>query len=296
MIDDTMKSRTCLITGATSGIGRAAAFSLARKGADLILLGRNQEKGEAVARQIGSTCKGTTVSFYTVDLSLLGQVRNVSETIRSNHPRVDVLINNAGARFDKFQLTSEGNELTFATNHLGHFLLTASLWETMRDKADSRIINVSSGAHEGAKDFSIEDLTVPALYNGKKAYAYAKLSNLLFTYDLSERLKPFNITVNAMHPGGVATNFSRNNGLFAWLKHVAYYIFKRNLLTPEQGAQTIIHLACSSAVNGKSGGYFYNMAECKSSVLSHDRTCMEKLWSVSCELCGVDSHAFLTQH
>lgn len=295
MVERTMRSRTCLITGATSGIGRATAFSLARRGADLILLARNQEKGKAIADRLQSEHKDSIIRFYGVDLSLLKNVRKAAETIQSNHPRLDVLINNAGARFDKFRLTAEGNELTFATNHLGHFLLTALLWETMRDREDSRIINVSSGAHEGAKDFAIEDLTNPKLYNGKKAYAYAKLSNLLFTYELSERFKPFNITVNAMHPGGVATNFSRNNGLIAWAKHLTYYILNRSLLTPSQGAQTIVYLACSSTVKGKSGAYFYNNAECQSSPLSYDRTYMKKLWLLSCEVCGIDASSFTAQ-
>lgn len=293
MKEDSIKSKICLITGATSGIGRAAALSLAGKGAELILLGRNEEKGKAVVSRIKRTCKEATAVFYRVDLSLVSQVRSIGERIKSNHPKIDIIINNAGARFDRFELTSEGNELTFATNHLGHFLLTALLWETMRDRDDSRIINVSSDMHSSVKDFPVEDFTNPSLYSGKKAYAYAKLSNLFFTYALSSRLKPFNITVNALHPGLVATGFRRNNGFVSWLKHVTYALRHRKLLTPTQGARTMIYLASSPAVKGKSGAYFVNMTEQRSSQFSYDRTCMDKLWEVSCSLCGIDAKKYL---
>jgi NAD(P)-dependent dehydrogenase (short-subunit alcohol dehydrogenase family) len=284
---DSMKDRICLITGATSGIGRATAFKLAEMGAEIILLGRNDTKGEDTARRIKRKTGNNRVVFYRADLSLLSEVRACAELIRSRYQRIDVLVNNAGARFEKFKLTSEGNELTFATNHLGHFLLTRKLLPLLNNAPGARIINVSSGNHSGGKEFNVEDSVDPASYGGRQAYANAKLANILFTYSLAERLKPYGVTVNSVDPGGVATNFSRNNGFFAWARHISYYLLHRSLITPAQGAETIIYLASSPDVSRVTGKHFYKMHERASSDLSYDDSCRNRLWDLSCKLCGI---------
>ncbi len=286
-----MKDRICLVTGATSGIGRATAFALARMGAEMILLGRNDSKGKDTVRRIQQVTKNERISFYKADLSLLREVRVCAETIRSRYQKIDVLINNAGARFNGFMLTSEGNEVTFATNHLGHFLLTIMLLPKLRNAQGGRIINVSSGNHSSAKEFRTEDLANPAVYDGRKAYADSKLANILFTHDLAERLKSYGITANSVDPGGVATNFSRNNGFFAWSKHITYYLLHRSLLTPTQGARTIIYLASSPAVSSVTGKHFCQMHAYPLSDISHEKSCRDRLWELSCRLCGIEDSA-----
>ncbi len=223
-----MKDKVCLITGATSGIGRAAALKLAELGASLILLSRNEKKGEKICDQIRETNNNAKVKFYKVDISSMKEVRRVVERIKTDFDHIDVLINNAGARFDKYFKNDEGIELTFATNHLGHFLLTLSLIEMLKKSTQGRIINISSPAHSrGTED--LDDIVAPVNYDRRLAYGRSKLANLYFTYELSSRLKNTNITVNAVDPGGVATNFSRNNGLYAWVKHYLSYILQTKI-------------------------------------------------------------------
>ena len=280
-----MKNKICLITGATSGIGKAAAFKLAELGASLILLSRNEEKGEKICDQIRKINNNAPVKFYGVDISSMKEVRKVSEKIKTDFDNIDVLINNAGARFDQYFKNDEGIELTFATNHLGHFLLTLSLIETLRKSAQGRIINISSSAHAiGTEEF--DDIVTPANYDRRLAYGRSKLANLYFTYELSRKLRNTNITVNAVDPGGVATNFSRNNGLFPWAKHYASYILKLKLISPKQAAETIVYLASSSEVSETTGKYFFEKNEMDSSHASYNKKAALKLWQLSLELTG----------
>jgi NAD(P)-dependent dehydrogenase (short-subunit alcohol dehydrogenase family) len=277
-----------LITGATSGIGRATALKLAELGASLILLSRNEIKGERICDQIRKINNNVQVKFYRVDISSMKEVRNVSERIKTDFDRIDVLINNAGARFDKHFKNDEGIELTFATNHLGHFLLTLHLIEMLRKSTQGRIINVSSPAHSrGTED--LEDIVVPKNYDRRLAYGRSKLANLYFTYELSSRLKNSKITANAVDPGGVATNFSRNNGMFAWTKHYLSYILQRKLITPQKAAETIVYLASSQDVSNITGKYFFEKNEINSSPASYNKEAALKLWQLSLKLTGVDS-------
>jgi len=276
-----------LITGTTSGIGKAAAFKLADLGASLILLSINEEKGKKICNQIRKKINRAQVKFYRVDISSMKEVRRVVENIKSDFNHIDVLINNAGARFDNYLKNDEGIELTFATNHLGHFLLTLSLIEMLKKSSQGRIINVSSSVHTGVTQ-ELDDIAAPINYDRRVAYGRSKLANLYFTYALSRKLRGSKMTVNALHPGGVATNFSRNNGLLPWLKHYIYYLLKRELISPQKAAETIIYLASAKEVSNITEKYFFDKKVIKSSSASYNKEAALKLWQLSLKLTGVD--------
>lgn len=281
-----MKNKICLITGATSGIGKATAIELAKLGFNLILTGRNEIKGKEISDSLIKK-KKIKSEFIKCDISSLNDVRRFAEKVKSNYNQIDVLINNAGMRFNDYQKSIDGIELTFATNHLGHFLLTYLLLDILKKSDDARIINVSSSAHYG-KQINIDDLVNPKNYNRSLVYGRSKLANVLFTYEFSRRYNYPNISINALDPGGVATNFARNDGFVSWLKHLSYYIIKRQLLTPKQGAETVIYLASSSDVKGVTGKFFYKNKEVKSSDESYDKKIAKELWALSEKLCSIN--------
>ncbi|MCJ7485584.1 MAG: SDR family oxidoreductase [Candidatus Aminicenantes bacterium] len=262
-------------------------MALAKKDHRLILIGRNEEKTARVREEIERISRNEIISAYVCDLSVLRGVRGLAARIKEDHARIDVLVNNAGARFLRHQLTKEGVEMTLATNHLGHFVLTLSLMDIMKDSEQARIVNVSSGAHYAGTGV-IENILSVKDYDGRKQYANSKLANVLFTYALAEKLKGRGIAVNAVDPGGVATNFARNNGLRHWLSHRIYYWSKRQLLTPSQGAETVVYLASSDEVEGVTGKYFKDKEERRSSELSHDQAVQDRLWALSATLGGID--------
>jgi NAD(P)-dependent dehydrogenase (short-subunit alcohol dehydrogenase family) len=281
-----MQNKLCLITGATSGIGKATAIELAKLGFDLILTGRNEIKGKDVS---DSLIKKYNIKseFIKCDISSLKNVRNFADIIRSKYDHLDVLINNAGSRFNNYQKSIDGIELTFATNHLGHFLLTYHLLDLLKKSTDARIINVSSSAHYG-KQIDIDYLVSPKEFNRSLVYGRSKLANVLFTYELARRSNSSNISINALDPGGVATNFARNDGFVSWLKHVGYYLINRQLLTPKQGAETVVYLASSNNVKGITGKFFFEKKEKKSTEESYDLDKAKQLWQLSENLCGIN--------
>lgn len=285
-----MQDKICLITGATSGIGKAAALKLADTGASLILLSRNEKKGEKICNQIREK-NNTQVKFYKADISSMKQVRNVSEKIKSDFNHIDVLINNAGARFDNYFKNDEGIELTFATNHLGHFLLTLSLIAMLKKSSQGRVINISSAAHANGTE-ELYDIVAPEHYDRRLAYGRSKLANLYFTYELASRLQSSKITVNAVDPGGVATNFSRNNGLIPWMKHYLSYILNLKLISPQKASETVVYLASSDEVGRISGKYFFEKKEINSSSASYSKETAMKLWQLSLKLTGTESLQF----
>ena len=285
-----MQDKICLITGATSGIGKAAALKLADTGASLILLSRNEKKGEKICNQIKEK-NNTQVKFYKADISSMKQVRNVSEKIKSDFNHIDVLINNAGARFDNYFKNDEGIELTFATNHLGHFLLTLSLIAMLKKSSQGRVINISSAAHANGTE-ELYDIVAPEHYDRRLAYGRSKLANLYFTYELASRLQSSKITVNAVDPGGVATNFSRNNGIIPWMKHYLSYILNLKLISPQKASETVVYLASSDEVGRISGKYFFEKKEINSSSASYSKETAMKLWQLSLKLTGTESLQF----
>ncbi|HCA80779.1 MAG TPA: short-chain dehydrogenase [Bacteroidetes bacterium] len=276
--------KVCLITGATSGIGKAAAISLARQGFKLVLVGRAQEKSEKVRQGIKEVLPNSTPEVYIGDLSSRQSIGALAKDIRSAHPRIDVLINNAGGIFGSRVLTAEGIEYTFALNHLGYFSLTNRLLDTLQAAGDARIVNVSSQVHKFSK-IDLGDLSSSGGYNAMKAYAQSKLANLLFTYELSRRLAGTKITVNALHPGGVRTNFGRE---LPGLAGIFFRHFGLFLRSPEKGAETLIWLASSDQVAGVTGKYFLDKREIRSSNISYDLALAKQLWDVSSKLTALD--------
>ena len=276
-----MQGKVCLVTGATSGIGKVAARELARKGATVVGVGRSAEKCTAVAESIRSQTGGPTPDFLLADLSSMAQVSALAETFKSRYSRLDVLVNNAGGYFATRQVTADGYELTFALNHLAYFLLTNLLLALLKTSAPARIVSVSSGAHFGSQ-MDFDDLQGQRHYNGWPAYSRSKLANLLFTYELSRKLEGSGVTANALHPGFVASNFALNNARA--LAGVVKVVQKLVARTPEKGAETVIYLATSPEVEGVSGKYFVDCKPVRSSDASYDELAARKLWQVSEEL------------
>ena len=282
-----MSGKICMVTGATSGIGEATAFALAKQGADVVVVGRNPRKGADTVSKIKSKTGNSSVKFMLADLSSQKDIHRLAEQFKSNYQRLDVLVNNAGGKFLSRQETVDGYEMTFALNHLAYFLLTNLLNESLKASGKARIINVSSGAHSGCLKINFDDLQFKKGYIGKKAYEHSKLANILFTYELARRLKGTGIIVNAVHPGGVITNFCKNNGWVSWAKHVVAHLLARNLVGPTEGAKTSVYLATSPDVEGVSGRYFSNLKETHSSNASYDEDAARRLWDVSLELTGL---------
>lgn len=281
-----MKNKICLITGATSGIGKATAFALAKKGAATIIIGRNKKRCEKTIKEIIKSTGNSSIDYIVADLSSMNDVRKLYIEFKSRYNRLDVLINNVGAKFVKRLVSVDGYEMTLSLNHLSHFLLTNLLMDMLKNSGRARIINVSSGSHGGCPGINFDDLQSERQYIGKKAYAQSKLANILFTYELSRRLESTGVTANAVNPGGVISNFCLNNGLISWSKHVIAHILYRNLIGPVEGARTSVYLASSPEVEGVTGKYFYNIKPVRSSDTSYDVEMAKNLWNVSKKLTG----------
>jgi NAD(P)-dependent dehydrogenase (short-subunit alcohol dehydrogenase family) len=278
-----MEGKVCVVTGATSGIGAVTAQALARQGATVVVVGRHAERSAATVRQITQATGNTNVTFLLADLSAQAQVRQLAAEFQRRFTRLDVLVNNAGALFTKRLLSADGLEMTLALNHLGYFLLTHLLLDTLKASALARIVNVSSNAHMGGQiDFA--DLQGERRYGGWRAYCQSKLANLLFTAELARRLDGTGVTANAVHPGFVATGFGRNNrGLFARFIRLAQVA----ALSPEQGAATLIYLASSPEVAGVTGKYFVKKRQVKAAKAAYDHAAAQRLWQISEQLTGL---------
>jgi NAD(P)-dependent dehydrogenase (short-subunit alcohol dehydrogenase family) len=276
----------CVITGATSGIGRAVARRLAALGANLVIVGRNARAGRAVVSDLQRSVPTAKVAFVQADLSNPNEVRRLAADIGERFPNLHVLINNAGARFDTYQTTPEGIELTFATNHLGHFLLTCLLYDSLERAGGARVITVASGSHHGAN--TVEGwLPRPEKYDRRLAYANSKLANVLFGYELGRRVSGTAITSNIVDPGGVATNFARNNGVVAWVRHLVAHALRRDLASSDTAAEGIVYVATSAEVKGMSREYFYRGRVVESSLDSRNPEAARQLWDLSLEVAGV---------
>jgi NAD(P)-dependent dehydrogenase (short-subunit alcohol dehydrogenase family) len=281
-----MTGKTCLVTGATDGIGRVAARVLAERGATVILVGRSADKTRRVVEEIKTQTGSASVDYLLADLSSLQQVRDLAAQFNAQYSRLDVLINNAGAMFMKRLTTADGLEMTFALNHLAYFLLTHLLLDTLKASAPARIINVSSGAHFG-RTLNFDDLQYQRQrYSGFTAYGQSKLMNIYFTYELARRLEGTGISANTLHPGLVATQFAANN--WGWFGRVIVRkLIDLASISAEKGALTTLHLATSPEVDGVSGQYFYQSRAVKSSAVSYDEAAQRRLWQISAEITGV---------
>jgi len=276
-----MTGKVCIVTGATAGIGQAAALLLAKRGATVIGVGRNPEKNKYSTEMIRKETGNPSVEYLLADLSSQKDIYGLVKQFKSKYDRLDVLINNAGATFGERQESVDGIEMTFALNHLGYFLLTNLLQDILESSAPSRVINVSSSLHKLGK-LNFDDIPFNKGYARSKAYQRSKLANIGFTYEMARRFFDKNITVNVMNPGLVATNVGETAGGFsAKMKGLVDNIAG---LTPEEGAQTIIYLATSPGVNGVTGRYFVKEKSIPSLKITYDLGFCERLWVVSEEL------------
>jgi retinol dehydrogenase 14 len=275
-----MAGKTVLVTGGTSGIGRATAMGLAAMGARLGITGRDRGRTQEAAAEIRAA-SGGQVDVFVADLSSQSQVRHLADEVLQACPRIDVLVNNVGGYWNTRHVTADGLERTFALNHLAPFLLTNLLLDRLTQSAPARVVTVASNAHTtGRIDF--DDLQGERSYSGSRAYSQSKLGNVLFTYELARRLAASAVTANALHPGVVRTSFGAEDpGVVQRL----FVPFVRPFLkTTEQGAATSIHLASSPDLEQVSGRYFANSKPKRSSKASYDEAAAARLWQVSAEL------------
>lgn len=278
MMNADMEGKICLITGGSDGIGYAAALELARVGATVVIAGRNAEKTEAAAASIRREASNPSVSSLLADLSSQREVRRLALEVREQLPRLDVLLNNAGAIFLSRQTSVDGIEMTFALNHLGYFLLTTLLLDLLEASAPARIINVSSSSHYSTGNFRLDDLPRPGNGRSYQAYGRSKLCNVLFTYELARRLEGSGVTVNALHPGLVRTRIARNNGI---LGRVANLFIGVRGVNATKGAETLVYLASSPDVETVTGKFFIDCRAMPSSQLSYDADLAADLWDLS---------------
>jgi NAD(P)-dependent dehydrogenase (short-subunit alcohol dehydrogenase family) len=275
-----MLGKNCVVTGATSGIGKAAALELGKMGAQIILIGRNTARGRHAANRINAGRTGGRAEFIKCDLSSQSEIRDLAKTIGRLMPTIDVLVNNAGARFDTFHKSKDGIEMTFATNHLSYFLLTELLMEYLMNAPAARIVNIAGQSHWDAHS-NFQPCLRAEQYDRRFAYQQVTLARLMFTYDLAERLRGTPITVNAVHPGGVATRISMNNSIFSWIRHIGAHMLSRNLISPRRGADTVVWLATANDIQGISGKYFYQRKPIDSSPESKNKEATRQLWNLS---------------
>ncbi len=281
--DNLLTGKICLVTGANSGLGKVTARELAKMGATVVMVARSSARGQAALTEVRQESGSEDVHLLLADLSSLAATRQLADTFRANYGRLDILINNAGAIFKDRQVSADGYEMTFALNHLNYFLLTHLLLDMLKTSAPTRIVNVSSEAHQGGS-INFDDLMFTKKYRSFAAYSQSKLANVLFTYELARRLEGSGVTANALHPGGVATGFGSGEGVMGW----GFKLLRPFLLSAEQGAETQIYLASSPEVEGVTGLYFEKKKPVKSSKISYDTAVARQLWQVSETLCKLE--------
>ena len=268
-----MKDKIVLITGSTDGIGKQTALELARLGATVLLHGRNAERGQKALAEVRKVTGSESLDYFAADLSSLKQVRALAAQVREKYDRLHVLVNNAGVYMQERRLTEDGLETTFAVNHLAHFLLTHLLLDLLKKSAPARIVNVSSGLHHSAR-VDLDDLQGEKRFSGFSAYCLSKLGNILFTYELAERLAGTGVTVNALHPGGIATKLLRAAS-------------GSSGASLEEGAATPVYLASAPEVENVTGEYFVRKRAAPSSPLTHDVKLRREFWAISERLAGI---------
>lgn len=279
-----------MVTGATSSIGEVTARELARLGANVIVVGRNLEKSAATVNMIKQQTCNPNVEFMLADLSSQKEIHQLAQQFKSRYQRLHVLINNAGAVFTSRQESVDGIEMTFAVNHISSFLLTNLLLDILKASAPSRIINVSAHQHHKEAKIDFDDLQNRKKYKFWKVYMQTKLYTLLFTYELAQRLKGTNITVNALHPGVLSSNLGMNNtGIIRFILRLIKPLFNVILTSPEKGAQTMIYLSTSPEVENITGEFFIEKKAVKSYKAFYDKDTANRLWQVSAELIGLSS-------
>lgn len=278
-----MNGKTVVITGATSGIGESAAYELARKGADVAIVCRSASRGEDTMKRIESGVGRSCVRLFQADFERLDDVREVARRLSAELPRIDVLLNNAGVTMLRREETIDGYEKTFAVNHLAPFLLTQLLLPTLRETPSARIVNVASEAHRFAK-FDLDDLHSKRGYSSMRVYGASKLANILYTNELARRFSGEDLRVWSLHPGAVATRLGANNGGIAKLLLPVLALFFK---TPDQGAETSIHLCSEPNLDAPNGTYFANKRPKSISALARDERVAARLWEESERMVGL---------
>ena len=279
-----MDGNVCLVTGGTSGIGRAVAAQLASRGATVLLTGRDRARGEAVVAAIRG--RGGKADFLAADFASLAAVRTLAEAVRQRHDRLHVLVNNAGfvSGSRTPRLTADGCEETFAVNHLATFLLTRLLRDLLVASAPARVVTVSSDAHRFVNTLDFENLQGERRYKPFLAYSQSKLANVLFTYELSRQLDGSNVTANCLHPGVVRTGiWQAASGVLGVIARLAQPF----MISAESSGRAVTRLAADPTLAGVSGRYFNREREAASSPGSHDPLAMKRLWEISERLAGV---------
>ncbi len=272
---DSIDGKTCIITGANSGIGKATAEQLARMGARVVMVCRGREKGERAKAEVEKKSGSSSVELMVADLASLDSVRKFAHEYQEGHDSLHVLLNNAGVARIRRSLTVDGFETTFQVNYLSHFLLTNLLLPLLKKSAPSRIVSVSSVAHYGGH-VNFDDLQLERGYGVMRAYSQSKLALVLFTRELARRLEGTGVTANCLHPGAVATNiWGSALGPASFLGKLTRLF----MLSPEKGAETQVFLASSRDVEGTSGEYFERKREKRSSTESYDATLADRLWN-----------------
>jgi NAD(P)-dependent dehydrogenase (short-subunit alcohol dehydrogenase family) len=277
-----LDGKVCVITGATSGIGRVAAMRLAQMGARLVLVARDRDRAEATLARLRAIAPAAAHRVHLADLSTIAEMKRVAAEIAAAEPRIDLLINNAGALFGARRFTEDGLERSFAVNHMAYFVLAHGLRDRLRAAAPARVVNTASTMHRVAwLDF--DDLQYAKWYNGVFAYARSKLCNVLFTRELARRWAGTGVTVNCHHPGFVRTRFGNHSGVMAPFALVA----KAVAIPPAWGARTLLHLATSPEVADVTGGYFVRCRLTRPSRTAEDDAAARRLWDESARIAGI---------
>jgi NAD(P)-dependent dehydrogenase (short-subunit alcohol dehydrogenase family) len=280
-----MQGKTCVVTGASNGIGKETARELARRGAHVVMLCRNRGKGEAAASEIRATVPDARLELVIGDLSSQASVKQAAAEILARHPRIDVLVNNAAISIDYREKSADGVEMVLATNHLGPFLLTHLLGDALAAAAPARVVTVASAMEKGAR-IQWDDLEYERTpYSMMKVYAQSKLMNVMFSHELARRWKDRGVTVNSLHPGVIDTGLLSGvrSPLMRGLFKVAQLFFK----SPDKGAEGSVYLACSPEVEGKTGGYYVDKKLVKSNPTTYDQEALARLWSLSEKYVGL---------
>ncbi|XP_029852515.1 retinol dehydrogenase 12-like isoform X1 [Aquila chrysaetos chrysaetos] len=277
-----LEGKVVIITGANTGIGKETARDLARRGARVIVACRDIAKAEAAASEIRAETGNQQVIVKKLDLADTKSIREFAEKFLAEEKELHILINNAGVMLCPYSKTADGFEMHLGVNHLGHFLLTFLLLERLKQSAPARIVNVSSLAHHGGR-IRFHDLHGEKSYNRGLAYCHSKLANVLFTRELARRLQGTKVTANALHPGSVHSELVRHSFVMMWL----WKIFSFFLKTPWEGAQTSVYCAVAEELDSVSGQYFSDCQPAYVSPRGRDDETAKKLWSVSCELLGI---------
>jgi len=279
-----VRGKTILLTGGTNGIGLEAAVALARGAARVVLVGRDPGRTAAAMADVQARSGAAEVSSLLCDFASQAEIRRLAAAVRAQHGRLDVLVNNAGAVNKKRFLTRDGIERTFAVNHLGYFLLTNLLRDLLVRSAPARVVIVASSGHRGGT-LDFDDLGFEKGYQIMRAYRRSKLANVLFAAELARRLAGTGVTSNSLHPGRVATHIW--SGAPTWAKPLILLFGRRSMLTPAQGAETIVHLAATPELEGVTGKYFAEGVPAAPAPLAQDEALARRLWQVSEEMTGL---------